>query len=144
MFLIAITSNCSSLNLTDQVRRCATLLLRARLSPLQICTEVDGIGRINSAAAFLNVLNPTLLIHHKRCAVGKLSFIIQNTVRFGDLALHVAQEREFHAKLFGEFGIGRNGIDADAQNCGVVKIDFARVDTSLVSLQLFGSTSGEG
>jgi hypothetical protein len=85
-----------------------------------------------------------LLVHDKSRAARKLSFLIQNSVSLRNFARHVAKKREFDSDLLGERGVGRGSINADAKYCGVFEVDLARVDTRLVSLKFFGSSTGEG
>src|SRR5207245_6878191 len=85
-----------------------------------------------------------LLIQDEGGAIGKLGFVIEDAVLLEDLALHVTQQRELHADLVGEFGVGGNGVDADADHRRVVEVDLAGVDTSLVSLEFLRSTTCKG
>ena len=111
---------------------------------LQIGAQIDRIGRIDGPAAFGDLLNTALLIDDEGRAIGKLGFVIEDAVLLEDFTLHVTQQREFHADLIGEFGVGRNGVDADAQHRRIIEVDLASVDTSLVSLEFLRSTTGEG
>jgi len=108
---------------------------------LQIGAQIDGVGRIDRSAAFGDLLNAALLIHHKRGAIGKLGVVIQDPVLLEDFALHVAQQREFYADLVGKFGVGGNGVDADAYDRRIIEVNLACVDTSLVSLEFLRSTT---
>jgi hypothetical protein len=85
-----------------------------------------------------------LFVHDEGGATRKLSFLVQDSVSLCDFALHVAKEREFDSDLFCERGVGRGSINTDAKYGGVFEVDLARVDTSLVSLKFFRSTTGEG
>jgi hypothetical protein len=114
-----------------------------RLS-FQVRAHIDGIGRINGATAFLYVLDLALLVHDKGGAVGKLGVVVQHAIGFSDLTLHIAEQREFYANLFRECGVRGYCVNADAEDFGVVQIDFPGVDTSLVSLQFLRSATGEG
>ena len=78
-----------------------------------------------------------LLIHDKGGATRKLSFRVQDSVRLRDFARHVAKKREFDTDLFGERGVGRGSINADAKHSGVFEVDLDGVDTRLVSLKFF-------
>ncbi len=127
---------CSPARLNTQ--RLVTLFL------FQHHADRHGARRIDGALAFLNVLDNALLVDHKRGAARKLLLVIQDAILFGDLARHVAQQGELHAELLGEFGIGIGAVNADAENRGVVQIDFAIGDISLIRLQLVGSIRTEG
>jgi hypothetical protein len=111
---------------------------------MQVGANVDRIRGVDGAVAFLDVLNLALLIDDKCGAVGKLKLVVEDAVLLRDLACHVAEKREFDANFFGECGVGGRSVNADAQNSGVLRVDLAGVDTRLVCLQLFRSTTGEG
>jgi hypothetical protein len=111
---------------------------------MQVRTDVDGVRGIDCAVAFLYVLDLALLVDDKGGAIGKLKLVVQDAVFFGDLPGHVAQEREFHPDFFSEGGVGRGSINTDAEDGGVFEVDLARVDTRLVCLKFFRSTTGEG
>lgn len=111
---------------------------------MQAGADVDRVCRVNRAVAFLYMLDLALLVDDKRGAVGKLELVVQDAVFFRDLPRHVAQKRKFDPDFFGECFVGRRSIDTDSQDLGVLQIDLARVDTRLVSLKFFRSTTGEG
>ena len=111
---------------------------------VQVGADVDGVGGINRAVAFLYVRDLALLVHDKRSAVGKLKLIVQDAVLFRDLARHVAQERELDTDFLGERGVGGRSVNADTQDGGVLRVDLAGVDTRLVCLKFLRSTAGEG
>jgi hypothetical protein len=87
---------------------------------VQIRADVDRIRRINRTAAFLNVLYLALLVNDEGRAARKLSFLVEDSVRLRDLALHIAQEGEFDSDFLGESGVRRRSVDADAENRSVV------------------------
>jgi hypothetical protein len=89
------------------------------------------------------MLDLALLVHDKRGAAGKLHLLIQDAVFLGNLACHVAQQREFDPDFFSECLVGRGSVNADAQYGGVFKVDLAGIDTRLVRLKFFRSTTGE-
>ena len=120
------------------------LLRSARLFMMQVRTDVDRVRRVNRAATLLDMLNLALLVHDKGRAAGKLSLFIQDAVRLRDVALHVAQKREFHSDFLGKRAVGGRCINADAKDCGVVEVDLAGVDTRLVSLEFLRSATGKG
>jgi len=111
---------------------------------VQVRADVDRVGRVNRAATLLHVLDFALLVHDEGGAAGKLSLFIQDAIRLRDVALHVAQEREFDSYFLGKRGVGRRSINTDAEDGGVVEVDLARIDTRLVSLEFLRSTTGEG
>ena len=89
------------------------------------------------------MLNLSLLVHDESRTVCELSFIIEDAIRFRDFALHVAEKRKLDTNFLGEGGVGRSSVNADSQNCGVIQVYLAFVDTSLVSLKFLGSTTGK-
>ena len=111
---------------------------------MQVRTDVDRVRRVNRTAALLDVLDLALLVHYKRGATRKLRFFIQDSVRLRDFALHVAKKWELDPDFFRKRGIGGRGINADAKHSGVIEVDLARIDTRLVSLKFFRSTTSEG
>lgn len=110
---------------------------------MQIGANVDRVGRIDGAVAFLNVLYFPLLIDHEGCPAGELGLFVEDSISLRDFPLHVAQQGKFDSDLFREGGVGRWSVDADAKDFGVIQVDLSRVDTSLVSLKFLGSTGGE-
>jgi hypothetical protein len=101
---------------------------------LQTCAHINRAVRTYRASGFNDVLDLPVTIHHKRRPVCEKALIVQNSVRLGHVALHVAQQREAHANLFCESIVGRGCINADSEYRRVVQIQFLAVDTSLVSL----------
>jgi len=71
------------------------------------------------------MLYPAFLVHDKGSAPGKLSVLIQNPVCLRDISLHVAKKREFNSDLLRERGVGRRGINADAEYSRIFEIDLA-------------------
>ena len=106
--------------------------------------DIDRVRWIDRAASFLNVLYLALLVHHEGRAARELCFLVEDSVGFRDFAFHVAEKRELDSDLLRERRIGGRSIDADAEYGRVVEVYFAGVDTRLVSLKLFCSTTGEG
>jgi hypothetical protein len=87
--------------------------------------DVDRVSRIDSTAAFLDVLYLALLVHHEGGSAGKLSLIVEDPVILRHLPLHIAQQRKFHADLFRECRVGGRSVDADSKYRGVVEVDLA-------------------
>ena len=111
---------------------------------MQVRADVDRIRRVNRTATFLDMLDFALFVHDKGRAASKLSLVIQDPVSLRDFALHVAKKREFDSDFLGKRCVGWGSINANAKYRGVFEVDLARVDTSLVSLKFFRSTTGEG
>lgn len=111
---------------------------------MQASADVDGVRWVNRTITFLYVLDLALLVYDKRGAIGELHLLVQDAVFLRDLAGHVAKKRKLDSDFFGESGVGGGSIDADAKDRSILKVDLARVDTSLVCLKFFRSTPGEG
>ena len=111
---------------------------------MQAGADVDRVCWVNRTIAFLHVLDLALFVHNKSGAARKLGLLIQNPICFGDLARHVAKKRKLDSDFFGESGVGGRSIDADAKYRGILEVDLARIDTSLVCLKFFRSAAGEG
>jgi hypothetical protein len=111
---------------------------------VQLGADVDGVCGIDRAAAFLDMLDLAFLVHDEGGAVGELHLLIQDAVGLGDFPLEVAQQRELDPDFFGKGFVRGRVVNADAENFRVVQVDFAGVDTRLVSLQLLRSTTGKG
>jgi len=96
------------------------------------------------------VLDDAVFVDDDIGALGPLVGVALNVVGFHDavggehLFVHVAEKRKLDVDLFGEGGIGRGGVHADAENFRIRRINFAAVDSRLDRLELFGSTAGEG
>ena len=59
-----------------------------------------------------------------------------------DFAIHVAEKRKGDADLLGKGGVGGGTVNADAEDYGVAGFELGHI--SLIGLQFFGSTTGEG
>jgi hypothetical protein len=116
---------------------------------VEFCTDGEGVVGIDSAVALLDVLDDAILVNDDIGALGPLIGLALNVAGFQNpvggqhFFVHVAEQWEFDADLFGKGGVGRGRIDADAINCRVVEINLARVDSRLDRLELFRSTLGE-
>jgi hypothetical protein len=118
---------------------------------VQAGADLDGVCGIDGAIALLDVLDLSFLVYDEGCALGKLGrgaaaeFVgAEDVVGDEDLMVHIAQEGILDANLLGVGGIRKRAVNADSKNFGVAQIDFSFVDTILVSLKLFRSTTGEG
>jgi len=89
-------------------------------------------ARVNGLAAFLNVLDHPVFIHHEGGAIGKAVLFIQNPVLFGNVSLKIAEEGESKAFLLGEGAVSRRTIDADSQDLRAVLLELGNI--SLICL----------
>lgn len=110
---------------------------------MELGADVDRIGGVDCAVAFLDVLDFSFFVHDKRGAVCELELVVQDAVFFRHLPRHIAKQRELHSDFFCECLVGRGCVDADAKNGGVLSVDLSGVDTSLVCLKFFRSTASE-
>jgi len=90
------------------------------------------------------VLNLSLLVHDESGTVCELGFIVEDAIGLRHFALHVTEKGKLDTNFLGEGAVGGRRVNADAQNCRVIEVDLACVDTSLVSLKFLGSTTGKG
>jgi hypothetical protein len=90
------------------------------------------------------MLNLSLLVHDESGTVRELGFIVEDAIGLRHFSLHVTEKGKLDTNFLGEGAVGGSSVNADAQNGGVVQVDFAIVDTSLVSLKFLGSTTGKG
>jgi hypothetical protein len=117
---------------------------------VQAGADLDGAAGIHGAIALLNVLDFSFLVDDEGGALsqlrGRAGDVVgaEDVVGDHDLAVHVAQEGKLDANLLGVCTIGGRTVNADSKNLGVALVDLSFVDTILVSLKLFGSTTGEG
>ena len=101
---------------------------------LQLCTRLNRAGGIYRASAFDDVRDLSFLINHERRPVREFILVVENPISFRHLSSDVAQQRKRHADLFRKSIVGGLPVNAHAQNCRVIQVDFAAFDTSLVSL----------
>ena len=105
-------------------------------------TRVGSAGDIDGGAALLDEDDFPLLVDDERGAISDSALGHQYAISRGCLAgCKIADQREGERELLGKFTLGRSIIRADSQN-----LDFSRVklgDTSLVSREFLGSTTGE-
>ena len=107
-----------------------------------------GIG-VDCVVAFVDEADDALLVDDNVGAESPLVVFVFDGVGFQDavggehLVVHVAEEREVKAVLFGEGGVGGGAIEADAEDFGVGGRDAAGIDASLDGAHLLGTTFGE-
>jgi len=95
------------------------------------------------------VLDNAVLVYNDVGALGPLVGVALDVVGFYDavggehLLVHVTEKGKLDVYLFGEGGIGRGGIHADAENFRIRGINFTAVDSRLDRLELFGSATGK-
>src|SRR4029077_2527623 len=107
-----------------------------------------GIG-VDGAVALFDKLDDSLLVDNDVGAQGPLEGLVvdviplQDAVGFEHLFVHVAEERELDASLFGERGVGRRTIQANSKDFGISGVNLTGGDSSLDRLKLLRSTAGE-
>ena len=105
---------------------------------------------INSTIALFDKLDDALLVDNDVGTQSPLIGFVLDVVAFQDavglehLAIHVAEEREGKADLFGESGVGSGTIQTNSENFRIRGVNFTGGDSSLDRLKLLRSTAGEG
>ena len=109
-----------------------------------MCQDVACIvcgRRVDRHFPFIDVLNNSLGIDHKRGPIAEALIFIENPVILYHRSFEIAEERERDADVLREPFISGNAIHADAENLSIGSFEFG--DISLICLQLFRSTTGE-
>jgi hypothetical protein len=88
------------------------------------------------------VLNDAILVDDKCRSIAEALFFVEDPVVFHHGSFEIAEEWKGHADVLCKSAIGRNAIDADTKNLSVGSFEFG--DISLIRLQFFRSTTGEG
>src|SRR5438309_5729555 len=117
------------------------VLLR-RLLVRQDVACILGACRIDSFAAFFDMLDDSVLVDHEGCPIAVAALFIEDAVVSYHRAFEITQQRKGQAILFGKFAIGGHAVNANAENLGVGRVEFG--DISLIRLHFFRSTTGEG
>jgi hypothetical protein len=108
---------------------------------LQQTASGVGAAGVDGRGVFLDVLDHAFLVHYEGGAIGKPALFIEDAILGGDGPLEIAEDREGHADLLGEFAVGGLAVNADAQNLGIGLFEFG--DISLIRLELLRSASRE-
>jgi hypothetical protein len=109
----------------------------------------SGIG-IDGVVAFVDQANDALLVDDDVGAKSPLIVFVLDAVGFQDavgsehFAVHVAEEREMEAVLFGESGVGSRAVETDAEDFRIGGGDAPRADASLDSAHLLGTAFRKG
>jgi len=88
------------------------------------------------------MLNDPVLIDDEGGTIAEALFFIKNSVVFNHSSLEVAQQWKRYPDVLCKAAVGRNAIDADAENLCICSFEFG--DISLIRLQFFRSTTGKG
>ena len=100
-----------------------------------------GSSRINRYISFIDVLNDAVFVDDKCGSIAETLFFIKNSVVFNDSTLEITQQWECDTDVLRETSVGRNAVDADAENLSIGSFEFG--DISLIRLQFFRSTTGK-
>ena len=108
-----------------------------------------GVGVYGAIATF-DVADDALFVDDDVGAQGPLERVALFFVGFEDAVgsehffVHVAEEGKLHADLLGVSGVGRGTVHAYTEDCRIVCINLAGIESRLDRLELLGSTTGEG
>src|SRR5437870_9670798 len=116
------------------------LLLR-RLLVRQDVACILGARRIDSFAAFFDMLDDSVLVDHEGGAIAVPALFVEDAVVLHDRSFEITQQGKGQAILFGKLAISGNAVNANAENLSIGSIEFG--DISLIRLHLFRSTTGE-
>ena len=108
----------------------------------------QDVARVHSAAGidglvpFFDVRDDSVLVDYERGAISKAGGFVKDAVVFDHGSFReIAEQWKRYAILFPELSIGRNAVNADAEDLGVSSFEFG--DISLIRLHFLRSTTGE-
>jgi hypothetical protein len=90
----------------------------------------DSATWVDSHIPFIDVLNLPFLVDHKRSAVAKALFLVEDAIIPDHCAFEIAEQRERYSNLFCEFAVGGNTVYAEAEDLSVCCFEFR--DISLI------------
>ena len=101
-----------------------------------------GGGWIDRHAAFVNVLNDSLLVDDEGGSVAEALFLIKDSVILHHRSLKITEQWKRYTDVLCKTAIGGNAVDADAEDLSFCAFEFG--DISLIRLEFSRSTTGEG
>ena len=104
--------------------------------------RLSSAGWIDRHAPFVDVLNDPLFVDDERCSIAEALFFIKDSVILHHSSLEITEQWKRYANVLCKTTIGRNAIDADAEDLSFCSFEFG--DISLIRLKFFRSTAGEG
>lgn len=116
---------------------------------VQVGADGNGGVGVNGAIAAFDVADDALFVDDNVGAQGPLIGVTLLFVGFEDAVgskhflVHVAEEGKLDADLLGESGVCRGTVHTHTENCRIVCIDLAGIESRLDRLELLGSTTGE-
>ena len=96
---------------------------------------------IDRHAAFIYVLNNSLLVDDECGSIAEALFFIKDSVIFDHRSLEITEQWKRYTDVLCKTAVGRNAVDADAEDLSLCSFEFS--DISLIRLQFFRSTTGE-
>jgi hypothetical protein len=120
------------------------------LFSVQVGADRNGGVGVDGAIATFDVADDAVFVDDNVGAQGPLKGVallfvgFEYAVRGEHFLVHVAEEGEFDADLLGESGVCRGTVHAHTENCRVVCINLAGIESRLDRLELLGSTTSEG
>lgn len=107
----------------------------------QYVAGFGGRSRINRYISFIDVLNDAVFVDDKCGSIAEALFFIENSVVFHDSSLEITEQWESDPDVLRETPVGRNAVDADAENLSIGSFEFC--DISLIRFQFLRSTTGK-
>ena len=107
----------------------------------QYVAGFGGRGWIDRHAAFVDVLNNSLLVDDECGSIAEALFFIKDSVIFHHSSLEITEQWKRYTDVLCKTAVGRNAVDADAEDLSLCSFEFS--DISLIRLQFFRSTTGE-
>ena len=86
--------------------------------------------------------NDAFFVHDERGARGNAAVLVKDTVVLNHLAFEIAEQREGNSDILGEAFVSGKAVNTDPEHLRLRSIEFG--DISLIRLQFFRSTTGEG
>ena len=116
---------------------------------MQVGAHRNGGVWVDGTIAAFDVADDAVFVDDDIGAQGPLVCVALLFIGFEDAVgsehflVHVAEEGKLDADLLGESGVRRGTVHAHTENCRVVCIDLAGIESRLDRLELLGSTTGE-
>ena len=108
----------------------------------QYVASFRGGSRIDCYISLIDVLNDAILVDDKCGSIAEALFFVEDSVIFHNSSFEITEKWKRDADVLCKTAVGRNTVDADAENLSIGPFEFG--DISLIRLQLLRSTTREG